>query len=250
LDCKESQEFLHAYGDGELELAKHLEMECHLKECQACARARSNQQTLRSALKTSSLYFQAPANLRQRIQKSVHSASAPAPRFRVLRQWHWLPVAAALACIALTSWIFLWLLSGRSNDDLLVKELLASRARAQLLASHRIDVASSDQHTVKPWFDGKLDFAPVVKDLAAQGFPLLGGRLDYVDNRSVAVLIYQRHHHYIDLFMWPASEHAINQSMTRQGYNLYRWTRSGLTFWAISDLNDKEMQEFVRLVQE
>ncbi len=249
MDCKESQEFFHAYVDGELELAKHLEMERHLQECQACTQVRTNQQTLRSALKTSSLYFQAPANLRERIQTSVRRASKPAPRFRA-RQWGWLSVAAALACIALTSWSLTWLLSGRSDDGLLVKDLLASRARAQLLASHRVDVASSNQHTVKPWFEGKLDFAPVVKDLTDQGFPLLGGRLDYVDNRSVAVLVYQRHQHHIDLFMWPASKDAPTRRMTRQGYNLYHWTQSGLTFWAISDLNDQEMQEFLRLVRE
>jgi len=249
LDCEESQEFIHPYVDGELELVKHLEMERHLQECPACAQAHMNQQALRLALKTSSLYFQAPANLRQRVQASVRRASRPTLQFRA-RQWRWLSVAAALACLVLTSWSIVWILSGRSNDDLPVKDLLASRARAQLLASHRIDVASSDQHTVKPWFDGKLDFAPVVKDLTAQGFPLLGGRLDYVDNRSVAVLVYQRHQHHIDLFMWPASEDAPIRRMTRQGYNLYHWTQSGLIFWAISDLNDGEMQEFLRLVQE
>jgi mycothiol system anti-sigma-R factor len=249
LDCQESQELIHAYVDGELELAKHLGMERHLQGCSVCAQAHTNQQTLRSALKTSSLYFQAPANLRQRVQTSVRRASKTAPAIH-LRQWQWLSVAAALVCIALTSWSLIWLLPSESKDELLVKELLASRVRSQLLASHRVDVASSDQHTVKPWFEGKVDFAPVVKDLAAQGFPFIGGRLDYVADRPAAVLVYQRHKHFIDLFMWPASEHALNRTMTRQGYNLFRWTQSGLTFWAISDLNDKEMQEFLRLVSD
>ncbi|HEU0048664.1 MAG TPA: hypothetical protein VFQ43_13795, partial [Nitrososphaera sp.] len=118
--------------------------------------------------------------------------------------------------------------------------------------SHRTDVISSDQHTVKPWFDGKLDFAPTVKDFSTQGFPLIGGRLDYLNNRAVAALIYQRQKHYINLYIWPAeqSNAASEVATKRQGYNLLHWTNSGMTYWAISDLNGVELHEFARLLQE
>jgi anti-sigma factor RsiW len=123
------------------------------------------------------------------------------------------------------------------------RNYVAPRARA--------DVPSSDQHTVKPWFAGNLNFSPPVEDLAKQGFPLIGGRLDYVDNRPVAALIYQRQKHFINLFIWPSESDsdAGTRTVSRQGYNLFHWTRSGMTFWAASDLNNAELQEFIELVQ-
>jgi anti-sigma factor RsiW len=120
-----------------------------------------------------------------------------------------------------------------------------------MLLSHRFDVASSDPHTVKPWFEGKLDFAPPAKDLTGQGFPLVGGRLDYLHDRPVAAIVYQRRKHTINLFVWPSSpaDDAAPAKASRQGFHMLRWTSSGMTFWAISDLNEGELQEFVRLIQ-
>jgi anti-sigma factor RsiW len=131
-------------------------------------------------------------------------------------------------------------------------EVLASHVRSAQLESHLVDIPSSDRHTVKPWFSGKLDFSPPIKDLAAESFPLVGGRLDYLGNRSVAVLVYRRHKHVIDLFIRPAvagSSPTIRRQH-RSGYNILAWTQDAMSFWAISDLNEKELTDFVELFRD
>ena len=143
-------------------------------------------------------------------------------------------------------------LTSSTGHPVLTEELLASHIRSQMLPGHRLDVESSDQHTVKPWFEGKLDFAPPVYNLSGEGFPLAGGRLDYVDRRPVAALVYQRRKHVINLFIWPAGQVASNAPtmLTRQGFHLLSWTRGGMTYWAVSDLNENELKEFAELMQE
>jgi anti-sigma factor RsiW len=162
-----------------------------------------------------------------------------------------LALAASLAFFMVAGWGLARLLLVGSDDAFLTQELLASHVRSQMLPSHRFDVASSDPHTVKPWFDGKLDFAPPVKDLVGQGFPLVGGRLDYLHNRPVAALVYQRRKHSINVFIWPSStgEETAAPKASLQGFHMIRWIRSGMTFWAVSDLNEEELREFVRLLQ-
>jgi anti-sigma factor RsiW len=136
-------------------------------------------------------------------------------------------------------------LRGPGADQLLATQLIASHVRS-LMANHLTDVASSDQHTVKPWLDAKLDFAPAVADLASEGFPLIGGRLDYLENRPVAALIYQRRKHFINLFVWPAESNATKatKAMSRQGYQLLHWVDSDFNYWAVSDVNEKDLQAF------
>jgi anti-sigma factor RsiW len=139
----------------------------------------------------------------------------------------------------------------KPSQETLMNEIVSSHVRS-MMANHITDVASSDRHTVKPWFSGKLDYSPPVKDLTDQGFRLLGGRLDYVDSRPVAALVYQRSQHLINLFVWPSNNTVTKQEdqLTRQGYNLIHWTQSGMSYWLVSELNLAELGECARLLKE
>jgi anti-sigma factor RsiW len=251
LTCTETQTLVHGYFDGELDLMTCLEIEQHLEACPACAQAHASLQAIRAAVQNSSLYFQSPSGLAKQIQSSLGRGSHPArilgPGSRRL-----LAVAASLALVTAVGWGISRALSVRRGDASLTQELVASHVRSQMLPSHRIDVASADAHTVKPWFEGKLDFSPPVKDLVAQGFPLIGGRLDYLHGRAVAALVYQRRKHTINLFIWPSSQADLAAPGTakQQGFHILEWTRSGMTFCAVSDLNEAELQEFVLLIQD
>src|SRR6185436_4502707 len=149
----------------------------------------------------------------------------------------WLKIAAPLATAALVVLMLAPYFVGPSSDQLLTREVVASHIRS-LMVNHLADVPSTDEHTVKPWFNGKLDFSPPVDDLAKQGFPLIGGRLDYLDNRPVAALVYQRDKHVINVFIWPSNKtRQTGESIkAQQGYNVIRWSRSGMNFWVVSDL--------------
>jgi anti-sigma factor RsiW len=252
LDCRETRELIHGYVDGELDLVTSLEVERHLRDCPDCAHDLAGLQAVRAAIKGNATYFEAPPGLAGRLRSSVHGATRAdrTPRLR-LRSGDWLALAASLALMMAAGWGLGRILSGPTGDASLTRELVASHVRSQMLPSHRFDVASSDPHTVKPWFEGKLDFAPPAKDLTDEGFPLVGGRLDYLHDRPVAAIVYQRRKHTINLFVWPSSpaDDVTPVSASRQGFHMLRWTSSGMTFWAVSDLNEEELQEFVRLIQ-
>jgi anti-sigma factor RsiW len=159
--------------------------------------------------------------------------------------WSWLGLAAAIIFAAIVALNLVPRLQRPEADQFLATQLIASHVRS-LLANHLTDVASSDQHTVKPWLDAKLDFAPPVVDLSSEGFPLIGGRLDYLDNRPVAALVYQRRKHFINLFVWPAAsdEAKAPKTITRQGYQLLHWADSDFNYWAVSDVNANDLQLF------
>lgn len=250
MGCNETQHLLDGYVDGELDLTSTLEIEKHLQACADCSHAYNNQLALRTAIGAGSLYFTPPVNLQKRIQVSLRkeSKSKTVPRGIA---WHWISIAATLAAVLLITLGLAHIWSVSSADDHLTQDVLSSHVRS-LMANHLVDVRSSDQHTVKPWFDGKLDFSPPVVDLANQGFPLVGGRLDYLDNRSIAALVYQRRKHVINLFIWPSTQNADSgtQIVIRQGYHLFSWTKAGMIYWAVSDLDTSELQQFVQLVQQ
>jgi anti-sigma factor RsiW len=241
---------MHAYADGELDLVGTFGLEQHLQSCPACTRAYADLKLLRAAIHAGPLYATAPAHLRQRIRAEVRRASGQRWRFS-LPSWRWVGAAAALACVALLAWGLARAWPASADDDAQAQEVLAGHLRS-LMADHLSDVVSSDKHTVKPWFDGRLDFAPPVDDLAQQGFPLIGGRLDYLAGRPVAALIYRRQRHLINLFVWPAASGADTPGRVEvlQGYNLVRWAGSGMQYWAVSDLNQDELQQFVQLLQQ
>ena len=245
---------MHGYLDGELERARSLEVEQHLHECEICARSYRAQITLRSSLKGESLYYEAPEKLKRGIQSSLRKEA----KSEVLPRgfgWRWLTVGASVAFMLLIG-VVVWRLMPRSvppsGDELLAQEIFSDHVRSLQMLGHLTDVLSSDQHTVQPWFDGKTDFAPPVKDFASEDFRLYGGRLGYLNSRTVATLIYQRRLHYLNLYIWPAAQAGATGEITtqRQGYNLAHWTSSGMNYWAISDLNPVELHEFARLVQQ
>jgi len=251
--------------DGELDLVRSLEIEQHLQECSVCAESHKHLQALRQRIQFAGLYERAPLELHERIRASLRPggqvdrigeadqvvrASKSGALLREL-PWRWFGIAASFAIIALIGWSIFRASSPSSAENMLAEEVISSHVRS-LMANHLMDVASSDQHTVKPWFNGQLDFSPTVNDLANEGFPLAGGRLDYVDNRSAAALVYKHHQHVINLFIWPSTAGTEEplRILTRQGYHAIHWTQGGFTYWAISDLNEQELQEFARLIHQ
>jgi anti-sigma factor RsiW len=249
LICQEAHRLIHPYLDGELDLVRSVEIEAHLKDCQACAQAYNELRSLHSAVSDTALRFEPPAALRNRVRSAVRAESEVTTRSSRF-SWRWMIPAASGAALVIVALSLIALLSRPSTSDLVAQEIVSSHVRS-LMEKHLTDVPSSDQHTVKPWFDGRLDFSPPVKDLAAAGFSLVGGRLDYVGNRPVAALVYQHRQHYINVFVWPSTgaSEASGRVLVRQGYNLINWSSSGMSYWAVSDLNLAELQQFVQLLQ-
>lgn len=246
MNCADTRLLLHAHADGELDAANSRELERHLESCAACSAAQKSTLSLKTALRQSPLRYAAPDSLRKEVRRMARrSDDETRPRlFQSLRLWRSLAfgtTAVALAAILLRP-------AGISEHDRFLNEAVASHVRS-LMVEHLTDVASSDQHTVKPWFNGKLDFAPAVTDFAAQGFPLVGGRLDYLNGRAVAVLVYGRNKHFINVFVWPAAIASRGEPVAenRRGYSVINHEVGGLHYCLVSDLNAEELAQLARL---
>ena len=248
MNCKDALNLRDGYCDGELELPAALQIESHLQTCAGCASAYHAQRELSVAIRRDARYFGATEQLHSRIRAALPVASAGSPSRSV--PWRWLTMGASLALAVIATWSLTLMLGHPGQPERLAQEVVASHVRS-LMASHLTDVSSSDQHTVKPWFNGKLDFSPPVKDLTAQGYPLVGGRLDYVDQRQTAALVYRHRQHLINVFIWPAaSAHdTATKAVTRQGYQVLNWTQSELNYWMVSDLNLGELQILAQKLQ-
>ncbi|MEP7072213.1 MAG: anti-sigma factor [Verrucomicrobiota bacterium] len=237
MNCDEALRLLDAYHDGELDLAHALEIEQHVNACEKCARALQNLRVLSESLATAA--YPSPDNLRETVLPKLQTRSIERPR-RAFDPM----TALALAAAVLFGFFLAQILARHSVETNLLATLTDNHIRS-LTGTHLTDVVSSDQHTVRPWFEGKIDFAPPVEDLSAQGFPLVGGRLELISGRSVAALVYERRKHFINLFIWPNDKsEAIAAKTPQRGYNVVHWARNGMGYWAVSEIAADELQKF------
>jgi anti-sigma factor (TIGR02949 family) len=248
VSCDYTRTVLHGYLDGELDAARAAEFERHLENCRECENSLAVAEALRSSLQCSNLYEGAPVSLRKKIRAGLDAATAPeAPR---IPAWRWLAVAASILIVTSASW-YAWprYQNSTSSAPFSAAELIDAHVRS-LQPGHLTDVASTDQHTVKPWFDGKLAFVPPVKDFSEQGFPLIGGRLDVLNGQNVAVLVYGRRKHIINVFVLPTREPdtPIHPPGLRQGYQWFHWRHQGMEYCAISDLSASDLRELAQLL--
>jgi mycothiol system anti-sigma-R factor len=240
---------VHGYIDGELDAARSAEFERHLESCSECLAELETQETLRSSFQRAQLRERAPSSLRQVIDQQFRSQpSAPAASPSAPRSWTWLAVAAGLLLAAILGFRYLSSFSTKQADSVLAAQIVDAHLRS-LQPGHLVDVISSDQHTVKPWFDGKLEFAPPVRDFAAEGFPLQGGRLDAIGGRTVAALVYGRRKHEVNLFVWPATKtEAALRAGEQSGYHWVRWEKDGMEFWLVSDVAPDDLNQLQNLL--
>jgi anti-sigma factor RsiW len=240
MTCEEAEILLHALIDGELDAGHAREVEAHVATCPRCAAALAAYREMSRAVATADLRYAAPARLRARIEATLPQRRQPSRR-AVLRGF---AMGSGLSALAATGLVAIVL---RQDDQQRILSEVVSAHLRSLQAGHLTDVISTDQHTVKPWFNGKLDVAPPVIDLTAQGFTLVGGRLDYIDARAIGAVVYRRRQHVINLFVAQTAspEHRPPRTETMQGFNCRRWGNRGLNFWAVSDLGADELAEFV-----
>ena len=258
MKCDDSRVYLLAYLDDELDVAESLRVQKHLSECGDCRQAQDEQLVLRSALRDPALYARPSAEFSRRIEAAVRRAAKEEARsqrpswFEWLQPgaFRWVAAVAVLVVVATVGALLVMNRSRSSHDQLIASAVLAGHIRS-LQAEHLIDVPSSDRHTVKPWFQGKLDFSPPVPDLSELGWNLIGGRLDYVDGQPVAVIVYKRKLHNINVFVWPnhGSADGTIKEEDAQGYQIFHWNGAEMTYWVVSDLNSAELLDLAHALR-
>lgn len=256
MEHQQVRTLLPAYVDQELSVSETMQIEQHLNDCADCQQDYAQQSQLHTRLKNPTFYFEAPAGLAQRIHAALPKGSTSTPPKRWLDWpfgWHvsWVNAGAMLTTLLALLWSVGMYLTLPSAQDRLTDEVVASHVRS-LQVDHLSDVISTDRHTVKPWFNGKLNFSPTVIDLASQDYPLIGGRLDYLDGHPVAALIYRHQLHPINLYVWPdnnGNSNAAPVALSKRGYHLAHWSTGGMSYWIVSDVGAAELASFVTLLR-
>jgi anti-sigma factor RsiW len=253
MTCDETEILLHALIDGELDAGHARDVEAHVAACPACAEKLKAFRAMRETMVQARLKETAPAHLRSRIEAALavpgKTISAPRQSWLASARASWknffggFAVGTALSAAVAASLVIAVV---RNDENQQIAGDVVSAHLRSLQAGHLTDVETSDQHTVKPWFNGKLDVAPPVIDLTAQGFTLIGGRLDYINGQPVASIVYRRRKHVINLFVGEplgAAVHGVKDEIV-QGFNIRHWSESGLDLWAVSDVDAGELDEF------
>jgi anti-sigma factor RsiW len=243
----EAAKLLGPYQDGELDLTTCLKLEEHMAGCLACQERLAGEQALVGIIQAEIPRFKASPFLKTRIQAALREEKSSST---AIPWWKHFSLAWIYSGFAVAALVILAIgLSWTQGIPELAQEAVADHVRS-LQVNHLMDVASTDQHTVKPWFAGKLDYSPQVVDLGPSDYPLVGGRLDVLDHRNVAAIIYQRRKHYINLFIWPSDKDSVHGTYNQNGYHVFCWTKSGMNYVAVSELGEKELKDFVGMIQE
>jgi len=250
MECREVVDRLSPFVDDELDPVASREVARHVETCPTCAAALARQRALGADVRGTLEYHRAPDLLRARLMRELRASErlGDLPARRVARPWRWVGAAAAVVAVVGGTWMASSLVRGPAQDAA-VRDAVSGHIRS-LMANHLTDVASTDQHTVKPWFSGKIDFSPPVTDFAAQEYPLIGGRLDFLQGHPVAALVYMHRKHVINVFVWPqpGASDAVAPAATQLGYHVLHATHGGMTFWLVSDLNPAELETFAHLL--
>jgi anti-sigma factor RsiW len=250
MQCQESKKILDAYVDNEVDLMQSVALEEHLAGCAECTQTLEGRRALKSAIQSANLRHTAPPELVKGVRKALRLSEEKT----FSEKWFWFKNAAlgfgaataifVLVAAVLGFWFHV------PEDKKIAIAATDDYIRSMMMENHGIDVVSTDKHTVKPWFNGRVSFSPEVQNFEDKGFPLTGARLDFLENQTVATLVYKRNQHVINVFLYPEKDNAHEGERQERGYNVVYWAKDGMQYWAVSDLNLSELQQFVGLLKQ